>query len=461
MRPPGGLRRGIWRWILPTAILFGAAPGVAGAATPTLVATAGMGGVCRPGRWMPVRIILQTATEDVDGDLVAEWGGAVVRRAVSVTAPGRKEFELLLRTSEVTDRVTVRLHWPGAVLSADAPLRVATADERVTVCVTGPASQAALDGCTTSMAPEALPRSLRGYDAADAVVWLDAASGLVPDQRRALDQWRAVRALEDTGRFTAVPELPSVLSMMARRSRVSPPLIWGAVTYVALLAGMALLVQVTRIPALAILSVTALLIVAAAASVLAAGRAGPASAIVLHHVSVVQQIAGAGVSLVSTRAVAVFPASDAFALRASVTDGSMRPDGDDPGAQETFDDRGRPLLSGRYGLGAAQPVSLEGVIERHPFDVSRRGDVLRVTNTSDMDLHDCRLAPGSSAERTVALGRGASVEFTWPREAAGPLMTCHSSASPIAFTSEGRHVLTTGETTVSVFQAALAWPAQP
>ncbi len=441
--------------MLAAVILSLAAAGTASAATPLLKASAGLGGVGRPGRWMPVRITLQTAGLDLQGEVVAEWGGAVVRHAASVTAPGRKEFDLLVRTSDAAAHVTVRFESTDAApISVELPVQMAATDDVVTVCVIAPTALLSTEGCTATMVPEALPRSLRGYDAADRVVWPGAAIDLAPAQAVALERWRSIRALEDGGQFTAVPELPQVLSSLAGRSRIPLTLITGAAIYLAALAGLAWLVRAVRVPAPRVYGLLGLLIGAAAAAALGAGHAGPASAIVLHHVSVIQQVADTGVALVSMRAVAVFPAFDSFVLRAEVTDGAMRTEVEGPRSREAFDEGGHPLVSGRYGLGARLPVSVEAASDAVPFDLARRGGLLRITNTSDMDLRDCRVAPGSSQEVSTALARGASVEIPWPPDAEIGIVICKTGASPMSFTSEGRRVVTTGVTTVSAFGAA-------
>lgn len=458
MQPPGRLRRSVAvnaRPLVLAAVLVCLSSGLAAAAAPSLKAVAGLGGVARPGRWMPVRVTLETAGQDLDGDLVAEWGGAVVRHAASVTAPGRKDFNLLLRTSDPAASVTIRFESPGASPAVvEVAVQTAAADAVVTLCVTAPTTITSTDGCTATMAPEVLPRSPRGYDAADRVVWSGAATSLAPEQHLALEQWRSIRRLEDTGEFTAVPELPHVLSSIAGRSRIPWSVLAGAAAYLAALAALAQRVRAIRIPTTRLYGLLGLVIGAAVGAALVAGRAGPASAIVLHHVSVVQQVADPGVTLVSMRAVAVFPAFDSFVLRADVTDGAMRPDTAEPRSREEFDGGGHPIVSGRYGLGARQPVSVDATIEARPFDLSRQGGLLRITNTSDMDLRDCRIAAGSSREMATSLARGASVEMQWPPDAGSSIVTCTGTLSPISFTSGGHGITTAGSTTVAAFATA-------
>lgn len=458
MQPPGRVRRGVAvnaRLVVLAAVLVCLSSGMAAAAAPSLKAVAGLGGVARPGRWMPVRVTLETAGQDLEGELVAEWGSAVVRHAVSVTAPGRKDFALLLRSSDAAAHVTVRFESaadsPAAV---EVPVQTAAADAVVTLCVTAPTALMSTDGCTATMAPEVLPRSPRGYDAADRVVWSGAATPLAPEQHLALEQWRSIRRLEETGEFTAVPELPHVLSSVAGRSRIPWAFLAGAAAYLAALAALAHRVRSVRMPASRLYGMLGLVIGAAAGAALVAGRAGPASAIVLHHVSVVQQVADPGVTLVSMRAVAVFPAFDSFVLRADVTDGAMRPDTAEPRSREKFDGGGHPIVSGRYGLGARQPVSVDATIDARPFELSRQGGLLRITNTSDMDLRDCRIAAGSSREMATSLAKGASVEMQWPADAGSSIVTCTGARAPISFTSEGHGVTTAGATTVAAFAAA-------
>ena len=459
MRLPFGARRGSWpaavRLVLFAALTLSAAPWPAAGAPPAIEAEAGLGGVSRPGRWTPVRVILQTAGEDLDGDLVVEWGESVVRRAVTLPAPSSKEFDLYIRASDPSGSVLVRFH-PAAgsdAASVELPVRAARVDDTVTVCVTSAPASLIPEECTAILSPGSLPRSPRGYDAADRVVWPSGEAVPLPaDQAQALRQWEIMQALESTGGFDAAPNLPSVLPGIARLSRAPAPLLLGAALYVGALVVMAIWLRIARARMPSTSAVLALLVVTATAAAVAAGRTGPTSTLVVHHVSKVQQIAGADAALVSTRAAAVFPSFDAFDLRALVTDGSIRLDVEGSRRQETFDDDGYPVLSGTYGLGARQVFSMEAMADVRPFEVSRQQGAVHIENTSGLELRDCRF-PDDALDRPSTLAPGARVQVATLEPPPHALVTCTTPESLVTFASEGRAVLTRGTTTISLFLA--------
>ena len=459
MALPFGARRGSWpaavRLVLVAALALGAAPWPAAGAPPTIEAEAGLGGVSRPGRWTPVRVVLQTTGDDIDGDLVVEWGESVVRRAVSLPAPSSKEFDVYIRASDPSGSMLIRFQ-PAAgsdAASVELPVSAARMDDTVTVCVTSAPASLLPPECTAILPPSRLPRSARGYDAADRVVWPSGEAVPLPaDQAQALRQWETMRGLEGAGGFDPAPSLPSVLPGIARQSRAPAPLMLGAALYVGALVVIAawLRTQRARVPAAS--AALALLVVMATAAAAAAGRTGPASALVVHHVSKVQQMAGADAALVSMRAAAVFPSFNAFNLRASVTDGSLRLDVEGSRREETFDDDGYPVLSGSYGLGARQVFSMEAVADVRPFEVSRQDGTVHIENTSGLELRDCRFAD-STLDRPSTLGPGARVEVAALEPPQLALVTCTTPESLVTFVSEGHSVITRGATTISLFLA--------
>src|SRR5205085_9184322 len=109
---------------------------------------------------------------DADGEIVVEWGAARVRQEVTLSSVTHKQIELYIRTPDVRDSITVRLTASGRdIASADARVRVAAPADTFTLCVASESTWAA-DGrtCSTTVAPETLPHSWRGYSAADEVV---------------------------------------------------------------------------------------------------------------------------------------------------------------------------------------------------------------------------------------------------------------------------------------------------
>src|SRR5260370_32827790 len=91
---------------------FGAGPAQADQ-TVTLKAGAGLGGLCRPGRWTPVRVDVdahgQASGEVWAGEIVVEWGDAHIHRTISLASPSHKHFEVYIRTVDARHSMTVRL----------------------------------------------------------------------------------------------------------------------------------------------------------------------------------------------------------------------------------------------------------------------------------------------------------------------------------------------------------------
>ena len=77
------------RLILLLLLTAPAARAAAADQTVTLKAGAGLGGLCRPGRWTPVRVDVDARGSSVSDvvatrEIVVEWGDARVRRTISL-----------------------------------------------------------------------------------------------------------------------------------------------------------------------------------------------------------------------------------------------------------------------------------------------------------------------------------------------------------------------------------------
>src|SRR6185503_15477031 len=107
---------------------------------------------------------------------------------VTLSPGSRKTFELYLRTTDPRGAIDVRLQSDGRDLAAaSAPVRVLGADDRVTVCVLADAASLVdSTACTVTVLARALPRSPRGYEVADDVVWPGTRAGVTPEQDAAL-----------------------------------------------------------------------------------------------------------------------------------------------------------------------------------------------------------------------------------------------------------------------------------
>ncbi len=405
-------------------LLLGTPPLAAADAGLTMTAEAGLGGVCRAGRWAPVRVAIENRGSDVAGEIVVEWGDATVRRRVDLAAPSRDLFELYVRTADPRGSVTVRLQSNGVEVRAlEVPVRFVAFDGEPTICVTSTGTDPS-DGtrCDATLSPRALPRAMRGYDAAGGIVWrAGPESVLDAEQQRALAHWRSYRALDDTApawiaAAISRPPVPSDRAPGALRAIVP-----GAAVYVVLLIVIGVVTGRARRRPVPAYVAMAVLITTAAATVLAAGRMGPGSKIVVRSASRVVQLPGAG-ALISMRGVVEYPRFDRFQIRADTTDATFDPLSVS-GAGQSFDEHGYPLLAGEYGLGASQEFSLDAVIEDSLLAVEARGQVVRVTNVSPFELRDCRFPAGFSVEEATVLKVHQSIEAHGSTSDA-PVVTC-------------------------------------
>lgn len=413
--------------------------GVASAGdVPTLRADAGLGGVCKPGRWTPVRVVLETSGADVTGELVLDWGMARVRQAVALASPSRRQLELYIRTADVRDSITVGL-WSGGreIRRVSAPVRIAPSDLPLTVCASAAGGQPppGMD-CTATMTHEALPRSWRGYDAADRVQWFPwGEPALAPDQRRALDQWRAFHRLDAPGN-TAGPGVPPPLP---GRSGPLPRMLFASYVVSLLVGGFWL--RRSRARGVTCMVAYAGVIAVGSVAALAGGRAGPASAVVLRHESVIQQFAGASGSLVSLRGRVEYPTFDSFGLRPAFADGAIdRLPAPVDRREQQFDRNGFPVLAGAFGLGSGQQFELEGVADFAVLEASARNGTVRVANAGRVDLDDCGFSPGFSRQSVGSLRSGESVEAEQNENTDDPVFTCRVRASLFEFFEPRRRV---------------------
>ncbi len=412
--------------------------------------SAGLAGIARAGRWMPVDVRLVATDADIDGELVATWGNASVHRAVSAAAPSVTTIELHLRTSDPRDRVHLELRSGDLTLAtADFPVRLASSTDTITVCIEGirDADRAA-DNCTARISPGALPRSARGLEAADAVVWHGAESELSAPQRQALQTWQAYRQLldSDTGwapRLTPLAQEPAV----SQRTRTQAAAAGAA--YVGLLV-VAASWGVTRrrlSTARRYLVVTGV-VAAATAGAVFAGQSSVAGPVHVRHATMLQQLDN-GWSVVSTRGTVTFPAFAAYRLSADLDDGSVRLE-DYPRHVYWSDEAGRPVVAGTFRLGSSIPLELEGYLHFAPLTLDRQGQQVRVTNTSEATMRGCGVLHDFAETERFELAPGASAAA--PVTRTGPaIVSCTFTGLPIGFRESKFGVEVTGEVLLNAF----------
>ena len=74
---------------------------------------AGLGGLYRPGRWMPVSVTMENRGQALEGVLEVELGSARVSTPVDLPAPSRKRFDLALPAPHAQSHLSVRLRAGG------------------------------------------------------------------------------------------------------------------------------------------------------------------------------------------------------------------------------------------------------------------------------------------------------------------------------------------------------------
>jgi len=325
------------------------------------------------------------------------------------------------------------------------------------VCVTSaPFGDA---GCTAVLAPEAMPQSMRGYDAADAVTFGGAADAPVTrSQRAALERWRTYRALLDDDLLARAPRaIWDGGAATSRRPGVALTAALGGYLVVILIAGALVWLRRARTVLFTCCTLVAAAGIATVAAA-AAGRIGPGAAIVLHQATTVQQVADG--SIVTLRGRLEYPAFADYAVTASVADGAVVPASAGT-AEQWADARGMPLRRGTRALGAAEDVEYEGVADYAPFRITSTAGVTRVTNVSAGLLSSCRIGEGPSATTLGSLAPGAA--FDLPRQASDetPWLTCDAAASPVRFTDPRFAVRENGPVMVSVSLAGADRRGEP
>ena len=459
------------------ARLLAGAAGVAGATIvlaasayaaegPALRATAGIGGVAKAARWTPVKVTIDYEGQALSANLIVEWGDMTLRRAVSFASPGSRTFEFFVRTAEPAGTMHVRLRSGDVDLAAiDAPVRVLRPDEPVTLCVSS--SNSAIEpspACTVSVPVSALPSSPRGYEVVDTIAWEGEGQartsgeadrvGVDRPKRIALEEWEAIRRLDETGDLSLTPQAnrPSVARGLP--TQIARVIAGASLVYLAGLSAVGILIGTRGIHARRAYLVAATVIAAATAATLAVGRIGPGSGIHVQHASLLQQIPGTPGALMTMRGIAQFPGSGTYTMQLAIADAALEPSSPSGRTEQVVGEDGYPVLSGTFGLGGRRAFLAEGVVDVQVLAAVTEGRRVRVSNRSDRPLTDCRFGDGFANGEVGELAAGASVSADATGEGLGPLFTCTMSEPPVVLRAGDRQVLTTGPTVVALYRDA-------
>ena len=439
---------------------------VAAAALPahgaTLQAAAGLGGVAKAGRWTPVAVSVGSEREPLDAELVVTWGDTQLRRPIVLAAGTRKEFELYVRTTDARGAIDVRLAAGGReIASASAPVRVLGADDRVVVCVQPDVTAGVDASCTTSVLARAVPRSARGYEVADDVVWPPARIAVTAEQDAALRAWRALEALDASGDLGATPQVVRPQVPRGLPAAMTPVVVAIGGAYMTLFVATAWALRARRARLSWVGAAFALITAGACTAVAGIGRVGSTRAVHLHHVSLLQQLPGAPVSVLTMRATAEFPAFDRFALRLPPAAGTLETSSPRGTASGALDADGFPVVTGLFGAAARQSFAGEALVSARPLMVEERGHSVAIQNESGQTLHECHLGRGLSSSSAMAtLAPGARLEATWTAATdeapSGPLITCTADQPLFALTELEHPVVMHGVTTIAAYRTTPA-----
>jgi hypothetical protein len=424
-----------------------------------LDAAAGLGGLAKAGRWTPLVVSVAADRDALDAELVVVWGDTRLTRPITLSPGTRKEFELYLRTSDPRATIDVHLRSAGRdVAIARAPVRVLGGDDHVTLCVAADANSS-IDSaaCTATVLARALPRSPRGYEVADDVVWPGTRSGITIEQDAALRAWRSLEALDASGDLGATPQVSRPLVPRGLPVALTPVVaIVGAAYAVALLAA-ALLLRARCVRLSWTSGTLAVVTLGACAAMAAVGRVGSTRTVHVHHVTLLQQLPGTQSSVLTVRGIAEFPAFDRFALRLPSADGTLETSAARGPATGALDGDGFPVVSGVFGMAGRQSFAGEAVVTDRPLAIEERGATVSIENQSGHALRDCRLARGLTATMPQTLAPGARIDASWTGTSdeapSGPLIICVSDEALLPFTETRRPVAMHGETTIAAYRS--------
>lgn len=383
----------------------------------TVRAAAGLGGLARAGRRMPVALVVESAGAPFAGTVEATLDNQRVTRDVVLGGAGRQSLELYLIAPD-TDAATVRVQLSPGVSAANVPVRIVPGDAPFILCVSAAGVAPAGVSCTTTVEAAALPVSWRGLEATDDIVWAPAARAALPhEQRLAVARAIAVRAWNSSTNM-APPARPLP---PAEGSRGNPAL---PLFILLLAAAVAAAPRLSRRPAV-LYATTGLLIVIASAAAFADGRLGSGARLHVRETIVVRTgDGGAGAQLIA-RGRAIFPAAGPYTAAASVED-----------AEVTVQAPARAVSAARIATirgvaakRAALQYDVDGFHAQGPVRVSWNGASAIVTNTLATPLTACAATGAFTASSSLTIAPGASVEIPLSSGIADPVLTCDMQVS--------------------------------
>jgi hypothetical protein len=389
---------------------------------------AGLGGVYRPGGWIPISVTLSNEGPHLEGVLEVEIGPSRVSTPVALSAPSRKRFDLALPAPRSPGALLVRLRAAGQELEPSSfdleplppgvPLEIHLLTKDELLLRTTPLASALSGARLVSLTPEEVPERFQALGAARAVVSSQLAfEALREPQQVSLRRWsrRGGRLLVE-GTEVAAPLFDSdfdseALSFDGSGDDASARRSAGriAIVYLASVAVLQIVFALGQ-ARLAIRLWITFMGVLAFAVFLAAGRGLSA-----RQRSVVHVLPGGGEVYVESRVSLDFGRRQTVSIEAVSPDVVFDPTDRDRGLSYRSDADGRLRVPGDRFRWERETLRVSGFLEA-PF----ASDSGRLSNLSASPLRGCSLV-GPDVPRSMRIGKA-------PRSPATP--TTFPSFSP-------------------------------
>ena len=430
--------------LLPAALLFSlgaasAAPSHLGppSSATVLSARAGVGGVARPGRWLPVEITISGDATAHQGVLRVEWGDAVVLRDIAISAGAPQHVTVFLRAIAAEPTVHIALIEQTTTASLDVPVELAPLEDALVLCV----GVTTVPTCTVRVAEDAVPTIWRGFDVADTVVWPEAARSAQADAARALATWRAMRWLGDAG--PADPVMPPLDGRTPALAVATTRLLLFALVVTVLSA----IAAATRARLIIAVGVPLAVGLAAGTYLLSPSLAARSDVTAMQLTGVVHQFAGTAQSTLSAKGEIEHANAATLTLQPTLSDATLATTSSGATRSLSLEDRdGRAQYRATAGLGARRRVTLDGTIDAEWLAVTLDDTARTIENRSPVTLSDCHWR-GASADAIGTLPPGGRVAIDRGRVVAdGDTIACTLPSDWLVWTTSDARVTLRGQT---------------
>lgn len=397
-------------------LLLGAAPAAPSrlwaATAPALTVRAGVGGVARPGRWLPVEVDVRAADTAFHGSIAVAWGTVVAHHDLDLAPSSTTHISLLVRTISASPGIRVSLIDTNglATTTVDTPLSLVPFDQPATLCI---GEVVKLTGCTARIAENEAPTTARALDFADDVIWSGSVTATNRDVARAVALARAVLWWRDSGSVDPIVAPFDTTSRLGNRTSAGLAVFIGALL---LFTGIA---AWRRASAMILLGTPIMLTVGGLAFVAQSSRE-----VDIQAASFVHQFSGVTQSIVLMHGEVEHPGGYALELTPDLSDASV----DVVRSAEAMDSatsaEGRGLYRHTAGRGVRQRFELSGVLDAEWLRVTEASGGLTIENRSPQTLGACEVRSKATVPfGDIAAGGTARIPLRGPL-AAGDAIVC-------------------------------------